>query len=65
MGLAGHLTISDNVVVSSQWGVPHDVPAGKVVSGYPAMDNALWLKCATIYPRLPEIYEVFRKIRAK
>ncbi len=65
VGLAGHLTIGDNVVVSSQSGVPSDVPAGKVVSGYPAMDNALWVKCAAIYPRLPQIYEVFRKIRNK
>ncbi|PYV18529.1 MAG: UDP-3-O-(3-hydroxymyristoyl)glucosamine N-acyltransferase, partial [Acidobacteria bacterium] len=63
VGLAGHLTIGDNVVVSSQSGVPKDVPARKVVSGYPAMDNALWLKCAAIYQRLPEIYEAFRKIR--
>jgi len=35
------------------------------VSGYAAMDNALWLKRAAIYPRLPEMYEAFRKIRAK
>jgi UDP-3-O-[3-hydroxymyristoyl] glucosamine N-acyltransferase len=62
VGLAGHLTIGDNVVVSSQSGVPSDVAPGKVVSGYPAMDNALWLKCAAIYQRLPEIYEAFRKL---
>jgi len=63
VGLAGHLTIGDNVVVSSQSGVPSDVPAGKVVSGYPAMDNALWLKCAGIYPRLPEMFGAYRRIQ--
>ena len=63
VGLAGHLTIGDNVVVSSQSGVPSDVPAGKVVSGYPAMDNALWLKCAAIYPRLPEMFGAYRRIQ--
>ncbi len=63
VGLAGHLTIGDNVIVSSQSGVPNDIPAGKIVSGYPAMDNALWLKCAAIFQRLPEIYEAFREVR--
>lgn len=63
VGAAGHLTIGDNVVASSQSGIPNDVPAGKVISGYPAIDNAQWLKCAAIFARLPEIYEAFRKLR--
>lgn len=65
VGLAGHLTIGDNVVVSSQSGVPNDIPAGKTVSGYPAMDNSLWLKCAAIYQRLPEIYDALRELRRR
>ncbi len=65
VGLAGHLTLGDNVVVSSQSGVPNDVEPNKTISGYPAIDNALWLKCAAIFPRLPEIYETYRKIKAE
>ncbi len=64
VGLAGHLTLGDNVVVSSQSGVPNDVEANKTISGYPAIDNALWLKCAAIFSRLPEIYETYRKVKA-
>ncbi|MGH9376370.1 MAG: UDP-3-O-(3-hydroxymyristoyl)glucosamine N-acyltransferase [Terriglobia bacterium] len=63
VGVAGHLTIGDNVIVSSQSGIPHDVEPGKLVSGYPAMDNSLWLKCCAVTMRLPEMYSTLRKIR--
>ncbi len=63
VGAAGHLTIGDNVIVSSQSGIPHDVEPGRVISGYPAMDNALWLKCCAVYSHLPEIYATFRKVK--
>jgi UDP-3-O-[3-hydroxymyristoyl] glucosamine N-acyltransferase len=63
VGVAGHLTIGDNVIATAQSGIPNDVEPNKVISGYPAMDNALWLKCAAIYRHLPEMYAGFRKIR--
>lgn len=63
VGVAGHLTIGDNVVASSQSGIPNDVEPNKIISGYPAIDNALWLKCCAAYSRLPEIYATFRKVR--
>jgi UDP-3-O-[3-hydroxymyristoyl] glucosamine N-acyltransferase len=63
VGVAGHLTIGDNVIASSQSGIPNDVQPNCVISGYPAMDNARWLKCCAAYARLPEIYAAFRKVR--
>ncbi len=63
VGVAGHLTIGDNVIATAQSGIPNDVEADKVISGYPAMDNAHWLKCSAVYARLPELYAGFRKIR--
>ncbi len=65
VGLAGHLTIGDNVVATSQSGIPSDVEPNKTVSGYPAIDNALWLKCAAVYSKLPEIYALVRKMRSQ
>jgi len=62
VGVAGHLTIGDNVVATAQSGIPKDVEANKIISGYPAMDNALWLKCAAIYQRLPEMHATLRKL---
>lgn len=63
VGVAGHLTIGDRVIATAQSGIPADVEPGKVISGYPAIDNARWLKCAAIYSKLPEIYAAFRKVR--
>jgi len=61
VGVAGHLTIGDNVIATAQTGIPADVESNKIVSGYPAIDNALWLKCSAAYARLPEIYAAVRR----
>jgi UDP-3-O-[3-hydroxymyristoyl] glucosamine N-acyltransferase len=62
VGVAGHLTIGDNVIATAQSGIPNDVEPNKIVSGYPAMDNAHWLKCAAVYMRLPEMHAAYRKV---
>lgn len=62
-GVAGHLSIGDHTVVSSQTGVPHDLAADQVVSGSPAIDHFLWLKCSAVYARLPEMASSLRKLR--
>ena len=61
VGVAGHCTIGDGAIATAQSGIPNDVPAGAVVSGYPAMDNKLWLRCVAIFNRLPEIVKALRK----
>jgi UDP-3-O-[3-hydroxymyristoyl] glucosamine N-acyltransferase len=63
VGVAGHLTIGDNVVATPQTGIPNDVSAGSVISGSPAIDHALWLKCAAAYSRLPELLAKVRRVR--
>lgn len=60
VGVAGHLTIGDNVIATAQTGIPSDVEPGKIISGYPAMDNGRWLRCSAAYARLPEIYAAVR-----
>ena len=65
VGVAGHLTLGDNVVATAQAGIPSDVPAGAMVSGYPAIDNRQWLKCAAAYNRLPEIVDALRELKAQ
>ncbi len=63
VGVAGHLTIGDNVIATPQSGIPSDVEPHRTISGSPAIDHALWLKCATLYSKLPEIYATYRKVR--
>ena len=55
VGVAGHLEIGDGVVATAQTGIPNSVEAGKMISGYPAIDNRLWLKCSAVFKRLPEL----------
>ncbi len=55
VGVAGHLEIGDGVVATAQTGIPNSIEAGKVVSGYPAIDNKMWLKSSAVFKRLPEM----------
>jgi len=61
VGVAGHCRIGDGVIATAQSGIPNDVPAGAVVSGYPAIDNKLWLRCVAVFNRLPDIARILRK----
>jgi UDP-3-O-[3-hydroxymyristoyl] glucosamine N-acyltransferase len=63
VGAAGHLTIGDDATLTAQSGVPTDVPAGKVYSGYPAMENLAWRKSVAVFNRLPELQKELRELR--
>jgi UDP-3-O-[3-hydroxymyristoyl] glucosamine N-acyltransferase len=55
VGVAGHCTVGDGVIATAQSGIPGDVEPGKVVSGYPAIDNRQWLRVVALVNRLPEL----------
>lgn len=55
VGTAGHLTVGDATVITAQSGVPNDVPARSLYSGYPAVPNRDWLKMMAALNRLPEL----------
>ena len=65
VGVAGHLTLGDGVIATAQAGIPSDVPAGTMVSGYPAIENRLWLKCAAAFRRLPEMLDTLRDLKSR
>jgi UDP-3-O-[3-hydroxymyristoyl] glucosamine N-acyltransferase len=60
VGVAGHCQIGDGVIATAQTGIPNDVEAGKVVSGYPAIDNRQWLRAVAWFGRLPELARAVR-----
>jgi UDP-3-O-[3-hydroxymyristoyl] glucosamine N-acyltransferase len=60
VGVVGHCKVGEAAIVTPQSGVAHDIPAGAVVSGAPAVDHKLWLKYSAILPRLPEIARALR-----
>jgi UDP-3-O-[3-hydroxymyristoyl] glucosamine N-acyltransferase len=55
VGVAGHCTVGDGAIATAQSGIPGDVEPGKVVSGYPAIDNRQWLRTVAAVNRLPEL----------
>jgi UDP-3-O-[3-hydroxymyristoyl] glucosamine N-acyltransferase len=62
VGVSGHVKIGDGAVAIAQSGIPHDVAPGAMVSGAPAIDHRLWLKCCAVYAKLPEIAKAVRKL---
>lgn len=62
VGVAGHCSIGDNAVATAQSGIPNSVDAGKLVSGYPAIDNKQWLRSVAVFNRLPELARAIRKL---
>ena len=62
VGSAGHLEIGDNATITSQSGVPSDVPPGAMYSGYPAMENKLWLRVMAALKNLPEMQKTVRRL---
>ncbi len=60
VGVAGHCKIGDGAIATAQTGIPNDVAPGAVVSGYPAIDNKLWLRCSAAFNKLPEMAKALR-----
>ncbi|NJL09971.1 MAG: UDP-3-O-(3-hydroxymyristoyl)glucosamine N-acyltransferase [Calothrix sp. SM1_7_51] len=65
VGVANNTEIGDGAVASSKAGVHTKVPAGEIVSGYPAVSHHIYLESSAIYKRLPEMYKMFRKLQKK
>jgi len=65
VGVAGHCKIGDNVIATAQTGIPSDVEPDRIVSGYPAIDHKLWLKCSVIFSKLPQINKGLKDLRQK
>lgn len=61
--IAGHLKVGDMARLGARAGVTQDVPAGAVVSGFPAVEHKLWLRAVTAFPRLPELLRDVRRLR--
>lgn len=65
VGTAGHLTVGDGTVVTAQSGIPNDVPARSLFSGYPAVENRQWLKTMAALNRLPDLQKLVRTLEAE
>jgi UDP-3-O-[3-hydroxymyristoyl] glucosamine N-acyltransferase len=62
VGTAGHLTVGNGAVITAKSGVPNDVPAAALYSGYPAVENRQWLKTQAMLNRLPDLQRRVREL---
>jgi UDP-3-O-[3-hydroxymyristoyl] glucosamine N-acyltransferase len=60
VGVVGHCKVGDDAIVTPQSGVAHDIAAGALVSGAPAVDHKLWLKYSALLSKLPEMARALR-----
>lgn len=64
-GIGGHITVGDGCVAAARAGIVSDLPAGKVVSGFPAMDHKKWLRVQNIHKDLPELLKRVRELERR
>ena len=60
VGVSNKVKVGDGVIASSKSGIVSNIEAGKVVSGFPAIPNKLWLRCSANFKKLPEIAKSIR-----
>jgi UDP-3-O-[3-hydroxymyristoyl] glucosamine N-acyltransferase len=65
VGVAGHLTIGDGVIATAQTGIPGSVEKGRIISGYPAIENRSWLRSSAVFAKLPELQRRLRELERK
>lgn len=62
VGIAGHLRVGDDAVVTAKSATSHDVENGKIISGIPAFDNRDWLRSIAAFRRLGEMAKTIRDL---
>ena len=62
VGVSNKIKVGDKVIASSKSGIVSNIEAGKVVSGFPAIPNKLWLRCSANFKKLPDIAKAIREL---
>ena len=65
VGVSNRVKIGDRVIASSKTGIVSNIEPGKVVSGFPAIPNKLWLRCSANFKKLPEIAKAIRLLNRR
>jgi UDP-3-O-[3-hydroxymyristoyl] glucosamine N-acyltransferase len=63
-GIAGHLVIAPKTIIMGRAGITKSVKLpGQTLGGYPAMNNAEYLKRSALIRRLPELFDQIKNIK--
>ena len=63
VGVGNRVMIGDRAIASSKSGIHTDIDAGAVVSGFPAIPNRLWRRCAITFSKLPDMAKTLRELK--
>ena len=63
VGIANQAVVGDRVVASAKSGIHHDIAPGETVSGMPAISHRLYLRCAVLFGRLPEMAKSIKQLQ--
>ena len=65
VGVGNKAKVGDRVIASSKSGIISNIEADKIVSGFPAIPNKLWLRCSANFKKLPEIAKAIRELNRR
>ena len=65
VGVSNKVKVGDRVIASSKTGIISNIEADKVVSGFPAIPNKLWLRCSANFKKLPEITKSIKELNRR
>ncbi len=63
VGVGNRAKVGNNVIASSKSGLHGEFPAGAIVSGFPAVPNRLWLRCSSLFTKLPELAKTLKELK--
>ncbi len=59
----GHIHLDDGVMVAAKGGVHNKQLKGAVLAGTPAIPMKQWIKAATVFAKLPEIWKELKQLK--
>lgn len=65
VGIAGHLRVGDDAVITAKSATSHDVENGKIISGIPGFENRDWLRSTAAFRRLGEMARTIRDLEKR
>jgi len=65
VGVANQANIGDGVQAGAKAGIHSNVEPGEIVMGSPFLPYRQFLKASAAYSRLPEIYQLFKRLQRK
>nr|WP_272943256.1 UDP-3-O-(3-hydroxymyristoyl)glucosamine N-acyltransferase [Spirulina subsalsa] len=63
VGIANEAEIGDGAIATAKAGIHHNIKAGEIVTGIPALPHKVFLKASAVYQHLPEMYKTLRRLK--